>query len=204
MFYTIAEIPRRSRHFKNTFNFTSYVQAYFATDTVSFSSQLSPNAEACAFADNVDPSTLQQAGQWTTQIFLGGDEIHNSPVNVSAPSLPLSSGLSYGLTAEGQQLQPCNISLACPTYFEVCNALSKKVNGQAFCRFESLDDYADPSHVIFSPLQEGLAAFIEMANLALSELMCCSLSQGSLWLSIAMFKSHKHCLQLASRYRCLS
>lgn len=95
------------------------LQAYLATDTVSFSNQLLQSSTACAFATDIDPSILQQADVWTAQVFLGGSEIQNSPVNVSAPSIPLSAGLSFGLNGKNQQMQPCNGTSACQTYFEV-------------------------------------------------------------------------------------
>ena len=67
---------------------------------------------------------LQQPDQWTAQVFLGGYEIRNSPVNITAPNLALSADLSYALNAKGEQLQPCSDRTACAIFFEVGHPLS--------------------------------------------------------------------------------
>ncbi len=100
------------------------MQAYLAAETVSFSSQLSPSSSGCDFATDVDSSILQQAGRWTAQVFLGENEVQNSPVNVSVPSSPVSALMSYGLNAKGQQMEICDAPSACQTYFEVVSSLS--------------------------------------------------------------------------------
>ena len=73
----------------------------------------------CSLEFAADSLVVQAPGLWSMLVYLGSQQIRESPFAIDVLPAPVAPLASYAVNQRGQQLQPCSDPTTCPVLLQV-------------------------------------------------------------------------------------